>query len=196
MPHCLLRTFVSSTPFLPLSQVVDNSYEHAQESALVKKSSLDPMSLCSHHPTFLCSFPKSCTFYLLSPCLHHTILSSFYSGGSSVSTIPWRLTCQSHHWPPSSGHFSVLILPCWQSWIQVITPSLLKSFLTLVCVTTCSPGFPLPWLPFSVTFAGSSSQTSQCRHVPGSVVGLPSFQESNLVLWLHLPSISLLAVHS
>lgn len=58
-------------PLFPLSQVF------AQVSALMKKSSLDPMSLSSHHPTSLCSFPGGCT----------PILSSFYSIGLLCSPI-------------------------------------------------------------------------------------------------------------
>lgn len=53
---------LTSTINSSLSQVVAISYEHAQGSALVKKSFLDPISLYSHHPTSLCFFPESCTF--------------------------------------------------------------------------------------------------------------------------------------
>lgn len=131
---------------------------------------------------------------MLSPCLRHPNHSSFSSGGSSVSTIPLRFTCQSQHNFPlvaTSLSSSSLVSSIGH---RVTTLSFLKCFLALLSLTLHSPGFPLPWLPFSITFSGSSSHTSQCWHVPGSAVGVPSSQEDNLVPWLHLLSISLLSI--
>lgn len=146
----------------------------------MKKSSLDPVSCSSHHPTSL-FFPRGCTYILSSSCtfiLSNPLLQQGFYICQSTKTLRLKPTIDLHLVATSLS--SSAPIP-QQPWTQVATPLFLKYFLALVSVTPNFPGFtitfPLPQLPFSITCASLSSPTSQCWHVPDSALGLPSSQE-------------------
>lgn len=140
------------------------------------------VSLSSHHQLSV-FLSRDSHFYLLSPHLHHAVLSSLCSHHCSE---PLSLSCPGHH-QPSSGATSLCSSPHLLAVLGAGgTSSFFRCILVLVPVTPISLAFlllsPCPACPL-VTLAGTpgrllGTNLSQARSGPAFSVGLWSHMAS------------------